>query len=148
MFVQHAYIRKGFATMSTRQTLWLALPPIWRSLIVNSSRNGFGGYVILDLDGRHGLKLLVEDRNFRLWPPSPLARNFILSVIMSPLSPTMPLSRSAGCMPPSTCACCCERVWSSSVAGAWSCWSHSFMTIARLCPWRPWTYWMRPVRTR
>lgn len=51
-------------------------------------------------------------------------------------------------MLPSTSACCCVQAWSSSVAGAWSCWSHSFTTTTRPCPWRPWTYWMRRVKTR
>ena len=78
--------------MFTRQTLWLALPPIWRSLIVNSSRNGFGDYAIFDLDARHGWKLLVEDRNSQLWPPLP--RNFIFFAIISPLS--LPFSQFSG----------------------------------------------------
>jgi len=73
------------------------------------------------------------------------------NILISTLSPTiLPslLSRCAGCMPPNTSVCCYVRAWSSSAAGAWSCWSHSSTTTVRLCPWRLWTSWTRPARTR
>lgn len=73
----------------------------------------------------------------------------LLASSLSPLASfLLPMSSHAGCMQQNTSACCCEPTWSSLAAGAWSCWSRSCTTTARLCPWRPWTYWTRPAKTR
>lgn len=74
-----------------------------------------------------------------------------MSATIFPLTNTLPfvlLSSLAGCMPPNTSVCCCVPVWSSLAVGEWSCWSLSCMITVRLFPWRPWTSWMRPVKTR